>query len=338
MDDTSRDPFILADGRWSGQHGIGRFSTEVLSRLHHADILTDGPKPLSMQNWVWQTRQLFRAKKKYRIFFSPGFNPVPCSPIPFVITLHDLIHLFAPGNAKLHQKMYYHFLMKPTVTRARYILTVSEYSKKNILEWTDIAEDKIINVSGGISGHLKAEGLKHTPGYPYLLHVGNAKKIHKNVLRLLQAFSKAKIDPELRLILTGEFSPELNKWVHTHHLENRIIVQKNLPEETLAEYYRGALAVVFPSLYEGFGLPVVEGMASGVPVLTSNITSLPEIAGDAALLVDPYEVDAIREGLEKIVSDTALRAELIERGLARARLFSWEKTAQMVQKVLNCSI
>ncbi|HSW93276.1 MAG TPA: glycosyltransferase family 1 protein [Gammaproteobacteria bacterium] len=338
MGDTCRDPSILADGRWSGQHGIGRFSTEILSRLHHTDILTDGPKPLSLQNLVWQARALSRVKKKYRLFFTPGFNPVLSSPMPFVITLHDLIHLFAPGNGELYKKIYYRFLIKPTVMRARHIITISDYSKKNILEWVDVPAEKIVNVSCGISTHLTAEGIKHSPGYPYLLHVGNTEKKHKNVLRLLQAFSMAKTDPALRLIFTGEFSPELNQWVRTHHLENRIVVQKQLPEKTLADYYRGAWAVVFPSLYEGFGLPVAEGMASGVPVLTSNVTSLPEVAGDAALLVDPYDVDAIRAGIEKIVSDTALRTQLVQRGLARARLFSWEKTAQMVQKVLDCDI
>ncbi len=231
--------------------------------------------------------------------------------------------------------MYYHFLIKPSILRAHTILTVSDYSKKTILEWANIPENKVVNVSCGISQTLTKEGPKHTPGYPYLLHVGNASKAHKNVARLLQAFANVKIDSRLRCVFTGEFSPELNQLVKKCHLENRIVIQQNLSDSVLAEYYRGAEAVVFPSLYEGFGLSILEGMACGVPVITSNVTSMPEIAGDAAILVDPMRVDSITEGIEKILGDTALRMELIERGLKRAASFSWDKTAAITQKALE---
>ncbi|HSW69026.1 MAG TPA: glycosyltransferase family 1 protein [Gammaproteobacteria bacterium] len=330
--------FILADGRWTGPHGIGRFSREILSRLQYTDILTEGPKPLSIKNLFWQSQQLYRYRKNYKIFFSPGFNPVIYSPIPFVFTIHDLIHLFAPGNISFPKKIYYQFLIKPAITRAYKILTISDYSKKTILEWANVPEDKIINVSCGINECFTREGLKHTPGYPYLLHVGNTQKPHKNISRLLQAFSSARINENMRLIFTGEFSETLFHLLHKLRLENKIIIQKNLSEPALAEYYRGAEAVVFPSLYEGFGLPVAEGMASGVPVLTSNVTSMPEVAGDAALLVDPFDVGSISAGIEKIVNDAPLRKQLVERGLERAKLFSWDKTAEMTQRILNLNI
>lgn len=327
--------YILADGRWSGLHGIGRFSAEILSRLQHTDVFYTGPKPLSIQNVFWQHQKLQRESRHYKVFFTPGFNPVLRSPIPFVLTIHDLIHLFAPGNAQFLKKNFYQFLLKPSVKQAEKILTVSEYSKKMILEWSNISAEKVSITPCGVSQHMIALGTKHQPGFPYILHVGNAEKIHKNVHRLLQAFAQVKSDTQLRLIFTHELSTESWQFIRGSHLEKRILVEKNLSEENLAAYYRGAEAVVFPSLYEGFGLPVLEGMACGVPVLTANVTSLPEVASDAALLVDPFSVDAIAVGIEKIMSDTALRATLTKRGLERAALFSWDKTAQKIQAILD---
>ncbi len=329
------NPFILADGRWSGLHGIGRFSTEVLSRLQHTDVFYEGPKPLSIKNLIWQHQKLRRCQNNHSVFFTPGFNPVLHSPMPFVLTIHDLIHLFAPGNGQFSKKIYYQLLLKPSVKQAEKIFTVSEYSKQTIIEWASISPEKISNVSCGVSHYMIPIGTKYQPGFPYLLHVGNAEKIHKNIPRLLLAFAHSKIEPQLKLIFTNDLSAESLQIIRQYQLDERILIEKNLSEEKLANYYRGAHAVVFPSQYEGFGLPVLEGMACGVPVLTSNVTSLPEVAGDAALLVDPFSVDAIAAGMEKIVSDTELRASLIERGLARASLFSWDKTTAKIQTILN---
>lgn len=335
MNQTQKENFIIADARWSGQHGIGRFSMEVLGRLQNTDIFSEGPRPLSVKNILWQTQQLYRYRNKYKVFFTPGFNPVIHSAIPFVFTIHDLIHLFAPGNAQLSKKIYYQMLMKPAVRRAHKILTVSEHSKKTILQWANIPAENVVNVSCGISEALTPAGKTYQPGYPYLLHVGNNSKAHKNAMRLIQAFARAQINPETRLLFTASASEEMARFIAQHRLENRVMFTGGLTETALAEYYRGAQAVVFPSLYEGFGLPVLEGMACGVPVLTSNVTSLPEVAGDAALMIDPLELDALIDGIEKIAGDESLRARLIAKGLLRAKLFSWDSTARKVQAVLN---
>jgi glycosyltransferase involved in cell wall biosynthesis len=329
-----KENYILTDGRWLGDHGIGRFSTEIIKRLKHTDILTGGPKPLSNKNFFWLPYQLSLKKQDYRVFYSPGFNPVIYSPIPFVFTICDLIHLHFPGNLKFAKNIYYNFIIKPAARRAHTIITISEFSKKTIMDWANLPEDKVKVVGCGVSASISNVGNKYQPGYPYLLHVGNTKP-HKNVERLLLAFSMARIDPKFKLILTGTPTPSLEKIIQNKSLENRVIFCRNLTEQKLAEYYRGANAVVFPSLYEGFGLPVVEAMASGVPALTSNTTSLPEIAGEAALLVDPHEADAITKGIEKITQDSALRNELIEKGLKQARLFSWDNVASKVQTILD---
>lgn len=324
---------ILADGRWSGPHGIGRFSDEVLPRLQNTSIMTDGPKPLSSKNFYWLPYQLQKKKRQHELFFTPGFNPVLFSPIPFVFIIHDLCHIHAPGTAKFAKQVYYQTIMKKSALAAHKILTPSEYSKQTILEWANIPEDKIIVVGSGINEKLTPHGDIHLPGYKYLLHVGNTKA-HKNVESLVRAFAMARIDESIRLVLTGTLTPEIAEAITIHHLKDRVIFTGVLTEKQLAEYYRGATAVVFPSLYEGFGLPIVEGMACGIPVLTSNITSMPEVAGDAAVLVNPYRVESIANGIEKIVNDSDLRKSLIEKGLERAKLFSWEKTAEKVQNAL----
>ncbi len=331
---AGNNPFILADGRWSGSNGIGRFSREVLSRLHHTDVFTQGPRPLSLPNIFWQMRALQHAKKKYRVFYTPGFNPVLCSSLPYVLTVHDLIHLTFPGNAKWLKQAYYRCLIKPAVQRAHKIITVSDYSKKTIVQWANIPEERVVVVSNGVSDQLTPAGKHYAPGFPYLLHVGNTKP-HKNIERLIQAFLQARIPHDFRLILTGTKTKNLAEYILKNRLEQRVLFCNVLDDETLQEFYRGATALVFPSLYEGFGLPVIEAMACGTPVLTSNTTSLPEVAGEAALLVDPLSTEAIATGITKLIEDAALRHTLVQSGLKRVTLFSWEMVAQKIQRVLN---
>lgn len=329
---TAGEKIILADGRWNGMHGIGRFSQEVLARLTHTEILISGPNPLSIQNLFWQSFQLIKHRDK-KIFFTPGFNPVIYSPIPFVITIHDLIHLKFPEESSWFKKIYYEFLIKPSLHRAKKIITASEYSKKTILEWVNIPAEKIIVAGNGVSHHFTTQGQKYSPGFSYFFYAGNTKP-HKNIVRLIKAFARAKINSDIRLILTGEKTAEISALLQQTQLADRVIFCGKLSEELLANYYRGALALLFPSLYEGFGLPVVEAMACGTPVLTSNVTSLPEIAGSAALLVDPYNVENISLGIEQMAQDENLRNTFIAKGLERAKLFSWDNTTRKIQEAL----
>lgn len=323
---------ILVDGRWQGSHGIGRFSSEVLNRLTGVTILREGPPPLSMRNLFWQSVYLMK-NRSFRLFYTPGFNPPLISPLPFVFTIHDLIHLQFGQTAKMAKRLFYNTVIKRGAHQAAHIITVSQYSKQAIMDWAGLPAEKITVVDSGISPIFSVHGTKHDPGYPYLLHVANNKP-HKNASRLIEAFGTAKLDTGIKLICTYPFTSSIMEIIRRHRLESRVLSCHNLTEQQLAAYYRGALGVAFPSLLEGFGLPVLEGMASDVPVLTSNITSLPEIAGDAAILVDPYDVAAIANGLETLVLDTTLRGSLIARGHERIKLYSWEKTALKVQEAL----
>ncbi len=325
---------ILADGRWIGKHGIGRFSSEILARLKNTDIIKQGPKPLSIQNFIWQTMHLHHKKNNYRVFFTPGFNPVFSTKLPYILTICDLIYLHTPGLKGFIKKIFFELCIKSSIKKASKIFTISAYSKQSIVEWAKIPAEKVINISCGVSEIFRPEGPTFNPGYPYLLHVGNIKT-HKNIERLITAFADANIDSSIKLLFTSQLTPSIAELIQSKALENRVVFLNTLTENALADCYRGAIALVFPSLYEGFGLPILEAMASGTPVLTSHTTSCPEVAGDAAVLVNPMDTASIRDGMEKIVNDTDLRKNLIAKGLARANDFSWDKTAALVQQALN---
>jgi len=173
--------------------------------------------------------------------------------------------------------------------------------------------------------------------HPFILYVGNIKP-HKNIERLIDAFGRARgAGPEnLKLVIIGDEPsryPALRQAVHRHKLDKQVRFLGFQPQETLAAFYRLARAFVFPSLYEGFGLPPLEAMACGTPVVTSNVSSLPEVAGGAALLVDPHNTDAIADGIQRAVNDEDVRADLISRGLARARQFSWAQSVAKIHQI-----
>jgi glycosyltransferase involved in cell wall biosynthesis len=176
--------------------------------------------------------------------------------------------------------------------------------------------------------------MHHTPGYPYLLYVGN-RKPHKNLTRLLQGFGHSGPRRDLYLVLTGMPDAALNQLITALRLQDRVVYAGHLSEPELAAYYRGAVALVCPSLYEGFGLPPLEAMACGTPVVTSNCTALPEVVEEAAVLVDPYDVEAIAWGIQRVVDDQGLRQDLAHKGLIRAQQFTWEHTAARVWQVLQ---
>jgi len=176
-------------------------------------------------------------------------------------------------------------------------------------------------------------GSKREPGYPYIFYVRNAKP-HKNVSRLLKAFSIME-NRDIKLVLSGKADVETQNEALRLGVSDRIIYSGRISEEELPVYYRSASLVIMPSLYEGFGLPALEGMASGIPVVVSNTTSLPEVVGDAGILVDPYDPTSIAEGLDRGLSDTVLRLTLRDKGLRRAKMFTWENVALRVGQVLE---
>jgi glycosyltransferase involved in cell wall biosynthesis len=175
-------------------------------------------------------------------------------------------------------------------------------------------------------------GEKFSPGYPYLLYVGN-KRQHKNLKRLIMAFSKADVPDDLKLVFTGEATKELLELADNLEVSNRLEFVGFVEESDLPSLYRGAVALILVSLYEGFGIPIVESMACGTPVITSNVSAMPEVAGGAGYLVDPESIDEICCGIEQVVGSYSLRERLILKGLKRSQDFSWDVSASNIWNI-----
>jgi glycosyltransferase involved in cell wall biosynthesis len=263
-----------------------------------------------------------------------------------VVTIHDCIHLMFPQY--LPNRMAYAYArasMWAAARRSDRILTVSEASKRDILSLFNVKPEKIVVVYNAIDEHFSATPSeehiarireRYQLDHKFVLYVGNIKP-HKNLVRLIEAFSELRrTHDDLKLLIIGdEISklPALRRAVHRHKLHKYVRFLGYLKDDTLTVLYRLASVFVFPSLYEGFGLPPLEAMASGTPVVTSNVSSLPEVTGDAAVLVDPYDVDSIGDGMRRILDDPRLAEELRLKGLKRAREFSWERSVEKTQRV-----
>jgi len=323
---------IFFDPRWSGAHGIGRVSRILDERLCLPHLEISG-RPSS----PFDPFRLFIAMLKLpkgTALFSPGYNTPLFLVRPYIFIIHDLNHIDRLENSSLLKQLYYKFIMRRACHNAFRILTVSDFSRQRIISWAHVPVGRVVNISNGVDGSYNPDVEPYKPGYQYLLCVGN-RKAHKNEARVLEAFSTANIDSAIRLIFTGHSNNKLMLLCKQLGVVSRVNFIGRVPERDLPGLYRGALALVFPSLYEGFGLPVIESMACGTPVITSNCTSLPEVAGDAAILLDPLSVEQISSGIETVCSNTRLRAVLIERGIQQAKKFSWDTVIGKVKDVLT---
>jgi glycosyltransferase involved in cell wall biosynthesis len=263
-----------------------------------------------------------------------------------VVTIHDCIHLMFPQYLPNHLAYTYAKLsMWSAAKRSDCILTVSQASKRDILHFFNVPPEKIEVIYNAIDERFSVEPDADTVAnvreryqldQRFVLYVGNIKP-HKNLVRLIEAFAALRRDDDdLKLLIIGdEISklPALRRAVHTLKLHKHVRFLGYQPDDTLAVLYRLASVFVFPSLYEGFGLPPLEAMASGTPVVTSNVSSLPEVTGDAAVLVDPHDARSIEHGMRRVLTDPALAADMRRKGLIRAREFSWERSVARTREV-----
>ena len=326
----------IFDARWIGPHGIGRFALELKRRLLELESIKLGGRPSGPLDPFILAGYLSVIRPD--VFFSPGYNAPFGRPCPFVFCIHDLNHLVIQENSSALKRRYYRHILLPAVHKARSLLTVSEFSRQAIAEWAGIDCAKVVNVSNGISAAFSPHGAVYQgSSRPYFLYVGNHRP-HKNIRRLLRAYAACGLRGEVALVSTGRPNDGLQHEIESLRLSEDVSFVGEVTDDQLAELYRGALGLVLVSLYEGFGLPIVEAMACGTPVLASSVASMPEVAGGAALLVDPLDEDAIADGLVRLAMDSRLREQLRSYGLLRACDFSWEGTAQKVQNALLTAV
>jgi glycosyltransferase involved in cell wall biosynthesis len=253
--------------------------------------------------------------------------------------VHDLRPISHPERSL--QSLYFRSWVPPLLRAARHVLTNSQFTAGEIQRCTGLPADRITVIPLGYDAQHFTPGDPQgpIPQQPYLLHVGQAYP-HKNLRRLLQAFAQvAPAHPELRLVLAGKphptETPQLKALAAELGLRQRVEFRAYVPYAELPDLYRGALAFVFPSLWEGFGLPVLEAMACGTPVITSVGSGTEEVAGDAALLVDPVHSDSLSQLLLRLLDQPSLREQCRRQGLERATQFSWGATALATRDFLE---
>lgn len=321
---------VIFDTRWFGEHGIGRFATEVYDEDFFQPIKLKG-NPVSIFDVIKLTIYLFFNKN---FFFSPGFN----APFFFLhrtaITIHDLNHIDVDANTSFLKKLYYNIVLKRACRKAALIFTVSEFSKGRIVDWSGINPDKVKVVYNGVSSAFHQDVQPYLPGFPYIFIVGN-RKLHKNEDRALRAFAQANIDKNIHVLFSGKPSDQLANTAKELQIEDRVKFLGRLSEDELASTYKGALCLLFPSLYEGFGLPIIEAMACGTPVITSNTTALFEIGNNETLQVNPENIKDISTNLEKIIVNKLLREELISNGLKIVLKYDWSTSKKKLSSELN---
>ena len=286
-------------------------------------------------------------RERLDLFHATHYVLPALTPSKTVVTIHDCIHLMFPDY--LGHRLAYAYARASLYTAAHKsdrVFTVSEQSKRDILKFFKIRPEKIVVTPNAIDDRFKVPPSeehvlqtreRYQLSHSYLLYVGNIKP-HKNLERLIEAFHLVRSEgrSELELLIIGDEISKLQslrRAVHKYDIHRYVRFLGYVPDKTLAVLYRLASVFVFPSLYEGFGLPPLEAMASGTPVVTSNVSSLPEVVGDAAVLVDPYHAEAIADGILAVLRSAHLREELRQRGLRRVEEYSWKRSVQRVRQV-----
>jgi glycosyltransferase involved in cell wall biosynthesis len=297
---------------------------------------------------------LFLSKPKPNVFFSPTHYAPRFSPVPSIISVMDLSFLRFPelfNKADLYQLEHW---TEYSVKKAKKVLTISNSSRNDIIKTYNVPEGKVKTIYPGIKesvslvphvfgmNQLKS---KYHVSDNYILFVGTLQP-RKNISRLIEAFAASLNDvklstdlrKDLQLVVIGKkgwLYEEILEAPRKFGVEGRVKFLEGINDDELAIFYKHALCYVLPSLYEGFGLPVVEAMQHGCPVITSNISSLPEAGGEAALYVDPENVADISEKIVQVVSDKKLREEMIAKGKKQVTKFSWEKAAKETLNVIQ---
>ena len=353
---------ITIDARKINDSGIGRYIRNLVPLIieelseYNFNLLGDIQE---MNSFIWTKNDNIRLincklknysiseqinlvkfiPKNTNLYFAPFYNIPIFYSGKIVTTVHDVAHLVRPEYSLL-KKIYAKLMLNFVQSKSAFILTVSEFSKNEILKYIKVKnKDKIKVIYNGI-GNDWLHASKGLNPYikPYLLYVGNIKP-HKNLISLLNAFEliKDKIPHDLVIIgrKEGFITGDYNVFQKAIQLEDRISFTGLIDDNMLKQFYSHTDALVFPTLYEGFGLPVIEAMACRCPVIASNIPSLLEIFDNKVLYFDPYNYEDIADKIIKLLSDKELRKSQIAKGFNKVKEFNWSKSAKSICEIFK---
>lgn len=323
--------------------GSNRDPFPASCKLHHRAWQPENP--LARIAWEQFVLPGLIRRLNLDVFHSPmHVLPVVC-PTRSVVTIHDLTFMLYPETFPSLQRRYLEFCTRRAVEKADAVIAVSECTRQDIIRLLDGEPERVFTTVEAADDSFvpasseKIEEIRHryAMGDLSVLYVGTLEP-RKNIPTLLSAFDRVRkaIGSDCGLVLAGGkgwLYDEVFRRIEALGLEDSVRLIGYVPKEDLPALYSGATAFVYPSLYEGFGLPPLEAMACGTPVITSNASSLPEVVGDAGIMVDPHSVEELADAILKVLCDADIRQQMISRGLERAKGFSWQETARRTLKV-----
>ena len=315
------------------------------NRCHFKDLksnfrLVQAPSDRAMR-LIWEQSVLPWTLKQKRVdvFHGPTFIAPLVKTCPQIVTIHDMTFHLTPKRHELHKRIYFGKMIPTMIQRSDLVIAISQSTKNDLLRFVKTREDKICVIHHGVEPRFQPvrdeEQLakvrqKYDLPREFILFVGLIEP-RKNLKALVDAYVSDSLPREFDLVLAGNLGwnySGLRDKIAQSGAQNQIRMPGYIADADLPALYSMAATFVYPSLYEGFGLPVLEAMACGAPVITSSVSAMPEVAGDAAILVDPNCVRALADAMQSALKDCRLRHSLSKRGRERAQLFTWEQTAR----------
>jgi len=320
------------------------FSPEFIFSENVSPIVLSPPTRHPVLWYIWFELQIPRILKKYKVdlFFSPDGYLSLNTNVKQLAAIHDINFAHRPKDLPWLKAKYYNYFFPLFARKAQRIVTVSSFSKKDIHQTYHIENEKIDVVYNGVNTlytptsndeKLKAKA-KYSEGKDYFLFIGSLHP-RKNITGLLLAYDafRSSIESDVKLLIVGESmfkTRDIEQTFEGMRYKNDVVFTGRLGNEALHQVLGASLSLTFVPFFEGFGIPVIEAMNAGVPVICSNTTSLPEVGGDAVLYADPFDVSEINDAMVRLYQDNELRESLIEKGFRQKEKFSWDKTAELL--------
>jgi len=315
--------------------GVENYAAEVLTGLKQRFSLqllqTQSQRSILQHLWL-HTKLPLLAQGSDLLFSPVGVLPLFFTKnLKLIVTIHDVAFLTQKESVSKFFKIYYAFITPRSIKKADHIITVSEAAKQEIIRIYPFVKHKITVIYNGVN--VKYRVLENVQKKKQILYVGSINE-RKNIQGVLDAFEKLPNELNYKLIIVGNFSKlfkvskKLQASIYRAKKNKNIIFKTNLTNQELLFEYNHSYALLFPSFYEGFGLPILEAMACGTPVITSNLSSMSEICQDAVLYVNPYSSDDIAKKIELLLQDTTLHEQFTKKGLEHVKNFNWKKSVE----------